>query len=206
MCTWTNLFLFGNASWIIGSGSTKPPYNGPSTDHTQGKMIRSNKNKVHIIVHYVACPFSGTDQGQYLILSSLFTNKQTFIAVMQSETFSATTSAGRCLTFWYVIRGSGLGRIDVNITTSDSTTMIWSLGTEDQGIEWKYASVGYYINSAHEVRSPEIHLIKIDRIGSFRSLSKEPFFHKCKVTMLSMILMFVTVIAAQRLSVLALLH
>ncbi|CAF4044180.1 unnamed protein product, partial [Rotaria sordida] len=34
MCTWGSMFLFGNVSWMIGSGSAKPPYNGPQNDHT----------------------------------------------------------------------------------------------------------------------------------------------------------------------------
>jgi hypothetical protein len=41
MCTWNSLFLLGNASWIIGSGSAKPPYNGPQNDHTLGLNIYS---------------------------------------------------------------------------------------------------------------------------------------------------------------------
>lgn len=36
MCTWRNFLLFGNATWFIGSGSAKPPYNGPQNDHTLG--------------------------------------------------------------------------------------------------------------------------------------------------------------------------
>ena len=41
MCTWNSLFLLGNASWIIGSGSAKPPYTGPQNDHTFGLNIYS---------------------------------------------------------------------------------------------------------------------------------------------------------------------
>ncbi|CAF0847412.1 unnamed protein product, partial [Rotaria sordida] len=128
MCTWRSLFLFGNASWMIGSGSIKPPYNGPQNDHT-----------------------IGSDQGQYLLLTSSFTNTQSVVAVVQSETFPPTSRAGRCLTFWYIIRGSQLGRVDVNITTSQDTYMIWSLGTTDQGESWKFASVGYYTDDDHNI-------------------------------------------------------
>jgi hypothetical protein len=44
----------GNASWMIGSGSTKPPYNGPSNDHTLGLniccffLIIKNKRKIFL--------------------------------------------------------------------------------------------------------------------------------------------------------------
>jgi hypothetical protein len=72
--------------------------------------------------------------------------------VIQSETFPATSTAGRCLTFWYVIRGYQLGRVDVNITTSKDSFMIWSLGTTNQGDDWKFASVGYYVNEDYNVK------------------------------------------------------
>ena len=39
MCTWSSLYLLGNASWVIGSGSAKPPYTGPQKDHTFGLNI-----------------------------------------------------------------------------------------------------------------------------------------------------------------------
>ena len=94
----------------------------------------------------------GSDQGQYLLLSSSFINQQTVVAVVQSETFPATSVAGRCLTFWFVIRGNQLGRVDVNITTSKDSSMIWSLGSVDQGDEWRFASVGYYANEDHNVK------------------------------------------------------
>ncbi|CAF4185562.1 unnamed protein product, partial [Rotaria sp. Silwood2] len=128
MCTWRSMFLFGNASWVIGSGSAPPPYNGPQNDHT-----------------------IGSDQGQYLFLSSTFTNQQTVVAVVQSETFPSTSVSGRCLTFWYVIRGNQLGRVDVNITTAQNSFMIWSLGTVDQGESWKFASVAYYTDEDHNI-------------------------------------------------------
>ncbi|CAF4874237.1 unnamed protein product, partial [Rotaria socialis] len=70
-----------------------------------------------------------SDQGQYLLLSSSYTNQQSVVAVIQSETFPSTSTSGRCLTFWYVLRGNQLGRVDVNISTSQNTYMIWSLGS-----------------------------------------------------------------------------
>jgi len=137
--------LFGNASWIVGSGSAKPPNNGPQNDHTLGLHILENNNLIYIY-------WIGSDQGQYLFLSSSFFDQQSVVAVVQSENFSPTSRAGRCLTFWYVIRGSQLGRVDVNITTSQETTMIWSFGTLDQGEAWHFASVGYYTDAEHNVK------------------------------------------------------
>ncbi|UJR31098.1 hypothetical protein I4U23_018606, partial [Adineta vaga] len=128
MCTWRNMLLFGNATWMIGSGLSKPPYNGPQNDHTLGN-----------------------DKGQYLLLSSAFTNQQSVVAVILSETFAPTSRAGRCLTFWYFMRGSQLGRVDVNITTDKDTSMIWSFGTVDQGDSWLFASVGYYSDEDHAI-------------------------------------------------------
>lgn len=95
--------------------------------------------------------FAGTADGQYLFFGSSYTNQQSVIAVIQSETFGATSIAGKCLTFWYVIRGNQLGRVDVTITTNEDSTMIWSLGTIDQGEQWQFASVGYYAKSDHNV-------------------------------------------------------
>ncbi|CAM4935869.1 unnamed protein product [Rotaria socialis] len=128
LCTWRNFLLFGNATWFVGSGSSKPPYNGPQNDHTLG-----------------------SDQGQYLLLSSSYTNQQSVVAVIQSETFPSTSTSGRCLTFWYVLRGNQLGRVDVNISTSQNTYMIWSLGSVSQGESWQFVSVGYYADEDHNI-------------------------------------------------------
>ncbi|CAF1276484.1 unnamed protein product [Adineta steineri] len=128
MCTWMSLLHFGNASWVTGSGSSPSPYSGPQNDHTLGNT-----------------------QGQYLFLNSLFTAQQTVVAVIQSETFEPTSRAGRCITFWYVMRGSQLDHVDVNITSTQGTTMIWSFGTVDQGESWHFASVGYYADIEHNI-------------------------------------------------------
>lgn len=86
-----------------------------------------------------------------MLLSSAFTNKQPAVAVVQSETFPSTSRVGRCLTFWFVIRGNQLGRVDVNITTAQNSYMVWSFGEIDQGPSWKFASVGYYSDEDHNV-------------------------------------------------------
>jgi hypothetical protein len=94
----------------------------------------------------------GSEQGQYLFLGSSFTNQQTVVAVIQSETFPPTSRAGRCLTFWYVRRGNQLGPVDVSITTDLNTYMIWSLNTISDGEAWQFASVGYYADVDHNVK------------------------------------------------------
>lgn len=98
------------------------------------------------------CTIIGNDQGQYLFLSSSFTNQKDVIAVLQSETFPAASHAGRCLTFWYIIRGTQLGRVEISITNSKATTLIWALGTTDQGDTWQFASVGFYSDEEYSVR------------------------------------------------------
>ncbi|CAF4608426.1 unnamed protein product, partial [Rotaria socialis] len=62
-----------------------------------------------------------------------------------------TSTSGRCLTFWYVLRGNQLGRVDVNISTSQNTYMIWSLGSVSQGESWQFVSVGYYADEDHNI-------------------------------------------------------
>ena len=74
------------------------------------------------------------------------------VAVIQSETFPPTSRAGRCLTFWYIMRGSQLGRVDVSISTSKDTSMIWSLSTTSQGDTWNFASIGFYTDDDYTVR------------------------------------------------------
>jgi hypothetical protein len=93
----------------------------------------------------------GSDKGQYLLLSSAFTSQLTTIAVIQSETFTATSRAGRCLTFWYVMRGNQLGHIEISISNDQGSAHVWSLGTIDQGDSWHFASVGYYSDIDYNV-------------------------------------------------------
>ena len=144
------MFLLGNASWIIGSGSAKPLYSGPENDHTLGSNIFSKINEKKIINNTFVI---GNDQGQYLFLSSSFINQQSLVvAVIQSESFPPTSRAGRCLTFWYVFRGYQLGRVHVNITTNQDTYMIWSFGTLTQDDSWKFASVGFYADQNYNVK------------------------------------------------------
>jgi hypothetical protein len=128
LCTWRNLFLFGNASWMIGSGSAQSPYNGPLNDHTLG-----------------------TETGQYLLLSSAFTNQESVVAVVQSETFPPTSTVGQCLTFWYVLRGNQLGSLDVNISTGQESVKIWTTGSIDQGDSWDFGSMGFYIEQEYNI-------------------------------------------------------
>ena len=93
----------------------------------------------------------GNDKGQYLLISSAFTNQQTSISVLQSETFPAASRAGRCLTFWYVIRGNQLGHVEIAVSNNQGSTTVWSLGMTDQGESWQFASVGYYSEEDHNV-------------------------------------------------------
>ena len=74
------------------------------------------------------------------------------MAVIQSETFPATSRTGRCLTFWYVIRGSQLGQVEVRMSNSKGAPLIWSLGITDQGESWHFASVGYYSDEEYNVK------------------------------------------------------
>ena len=93
----------------------------------------------------------GSDHGQYLLFSSAFTSQQIAAAVIQSETFPATTHTGFCLTFWYIIRGTNLGRVEVSVSNRKGTTIVWSLGDIDHGESWQFASVGYYSDEEYNV-------------------------------------------------------
>lgn len=95
--------------------------------------------------------FTGSDHGGYLLYSSAFTSQQTAIAVILSETLPATTNTGGCLTFWYIIRGSNLGRVEVTIYNSKGPVPVWSLGYVDQGESWQFASVGFYSDEDYNV-------------------------------------------------------
>lgn len=95
--------------------------------------------------------FIGSDHGQYLLYSSAFTSQQTAIAGILSETLPATTNTGNCLTFWYIIRGSNLGRLEVSIYNVNGPKAVWSLGYADQGESWQFASVGFYSDEDYNV-------------------------------------------------------
>ena len=142
---------------------------------------------MHAEIHGACFFFTvGSENGQYLFLNSPVASQQTIVAIIQSETFPAASLAGRCLTFWYIIRGSALGRVDVNITTSQDTYMIWSLGGVAQGVAWSFASVGYYVDDDYTVtRSRHCENIPLD-VALHRSLSRVPSHHRCKGTMPSM--------------------
>jgi hypothetical protein len=59
---------------------------------------------------------------------------------------------GRCLTFWYVMRGNQLGQVEVTLSNSKNPTTIWKIGGMDQGELWHFASVGFYSDEDYNVK------------------------------------------------------
>ncbi|XP_025085528.1 MAM and LDL-receptor class A domain-containing protein 1-like [Pomacea canaliculata] len=77
--------------------------------------------------------------GHYLLIeasrSQLFGQK----AILQSQTFDATSS--RCVTFWYHMNGNGIGTLSVVMFTthSNTSTTLWSLSGNQQD-QWIFAT------------------------------------------------------------------
>ncbi|KAL9980001.1 hypothetical protein ACROYT_G008531 [Oculina patagonica] len=114
MCYWIN--DPNNPStfnWERHARGTPSSSTGPSGDHTSGSG------------HYIFVETSGVPSG----------NK----AKLLSRTFPPT--AGRCLTFWYHMYGSGMGELNVYVKPVTGTLRkVWSL-SGDQGDAWNMAQV-----------------------------------------------------------------
>ena len=95
--------------------------------------------------------------GSYVFIESSSTSSSSSgdSAWLTSEMFSATR--GRCIEFWYHMKGSDIGTLNVyavnqNQTATSMKTPIWTLSGE-QGTKWLYAQapivqkLSYYVSS-----------------------------------------------------------
>ncbi len=75
--------------------------------------------------------------GQYLFIESSLPRRPGDTARIQSEQFTATSSKGRCMKFWYHMLGPDIGNLTVylNVTGSSKLIPLWRL-SGNQGNQW----------------------------------------------------------------------
>ncbi|GFR70351.1 MAM and LDL-receptor class A domain-containing protein 1-like [Elysia marginata] len=85
----------------------------------------------------------GNSQGTFLFLDSQAAHSAGDVATVISETFPPSPSNGRCLTFWFFLRGNQQATFNVVIRTPGSQTekVAWSLKNANQYNDWKQARV-----------------------------------------------------------------
>ena len=76
--------------------------------------------------------------GSYMFIETSDPRKTGDIAWLVSEMFSPTSSRGRCIKFWYHMKGGNIGTLNVKLMTQNGTKIpAWSL-TGQQGGTWRY--------------------------------------------------------------------
>ncbi len=73
-----------------------------------------------------------------MIIESSSPRAQGDVAKLQSQ-FIQVTPNPRCFKFWYHMKGSSMGRIDIDIQTESSVVPVWTL-SGDQGSDWNHGS------------------------------------------------------------------
>lgn len=96
-------------------------------------------------------------------------------ARLESEVFAPTASGGRCMSFWYHMKGAHIGTLNVYMRVyGQSETKLWTM-TVDQGDKWNAASVQIFSgNRYYQVR----HCVDNVGLQSKRKLS-EDLVYKC---------------------------
>eukprot|EP00794_Sanderia_malayensis_P017044 gene17044-18759_t len=115
LCTWTNARTGDDFDWLRNSGPTPSASTGPGTDHT-----------------------TGTTKGSYVYIETSSPRTSGQIAWLVSEAFTPTSSSGRCIKFWYHMKGSTIGTLNVVLRTQNGTRYpVWSLSGTQAGV-WNY--------------------------------------------------------------------
>lgn len=74
------------------------------------------------------------------------------IAWLVSEMFSPTSLRGRCIKFWYHMKGGSIGTLNVKLMTQNGTKYpVWSL-TGQQGGNWRYGQAPIRSNIDYQVK------------------------------------------------------
>lgn len=75
-------------------------------------------------------------------------------AFLESEEFQPTGGNGRCLKFWFHMKGSGIGTLNVWITENKTKGMLWSVTTPKTN-NWEYATAPIKTSQVYVVRLNE---------------------------------------------------
>ena len=76
-----------------------------------------------------------------MFIETSFPRKRGDRARLESEVFAPTPSNGRCMSFWYHMKGGHIGTLNVYMRVyGQSETKLWSLSL-DRGDKWNSAVV-----------------------------------------------------------------
>ena len=79
--------------------------------------------------------------GNYMFIETSYPRKRGDRARFESEIFPPTPSNGRCMSFWYHMKGGHIGTLNVYMSIyGQSETKLWSMSL-DQGDSWNSAVV-----------------------------------------------------------------
>lgn len=79
--------------------------------------------------------------GNYMFIETSYPRKRGDRARFESEIFPPTPSNGRCMSFWYHMKGGHIGTLNVYMRIyGQSETKLWSMSL-DQGDRWNSAVV-----------------------------------------------------------------
>ncbi|XP_031549766.1 uncharacterized protein LOC116287250 [Actinia tenebrosa] len=110
MCFWSNDKTNNDRyQWERNDGETPSSATGPTGDHT-------------------------SKTGSYLYAEASGPAQAGDKARLLSKTFKATE--GRCLSFWYHMKGSGMGTLNVHIQDGNGERQVWSV-SGNKGDQWQ---------------------------------------------------------------------
>ena len=92
--------------------------------------------------------------GHYMYIETSAPRKQGDKARLLSEDFSATTTRGRCVKFWYHMYGNTIGTLRVLVKTgagNQSETVVWEL-SGNFGNQWYSAQAPVKSGNPYQVK------------------------------------------------------
>lgn len=99
--------------------------------------------------------FSGLGIGKYMFIETSAPRRPGDKARLNSERFSATSSRGSCIKFWYHMYGASIGTLNVLIKTgagNRSESIVWTLSGNQQN-KWNFGQAPVMsIKSDYQVR------------------------------------------------------
>lgn len=90
--------------------------------------------------------------GHYAFIETSSPRKPGDNAFLESEEFQPTGSNGRCLKFWFHMKGSGIGSLNVWIYENKTKGQIWSVKTPKTN-NWEYATAPIRTTQIYQVET-----------------------------------------------------
>lgn len=117
--------------WIIGAGKTTSWLTGPSVDHT-----------------------TQSASGYYGFIETSSPRKLGDAAIIKSIRFPPVSASGKCMSFWYHMKGSSIGKLNVFFRVLDASkkpmTLMWQL-SGNQGDKWQQGRIAITLKTYHQI-------------------------------------------------------